>query len=129
MATVLYAAAVISFRERFSRPPGILGSLLLSRSSQGRIQFSPSMDEGGHGRPLSMSWVRVSHSRPTPFLANNASPYLGFRRSLCERARLVGAPGLRISAWSFFVPWCPFGGSSGTQNLFGSRSRAQELMQ
>ena len=55
---MLYAAAVISFRERFSRPPGILGSLLLSRSSQGRIQFSPSMDEGDLSRPLSTSLVK-----------------------------------------------------------------------
>ena len=68
---MLYAAAVINFRERFSRPPGILGSLLLSRSSQGRIQFSPSMDEGGRWPPVVNVLSEVSHSRATRLRGNN----------------------------------------------------------
>ena len=44
MATVLYAAAVISFRGVLRGKLGVLGSLLLSRSDQSRYQFSPLSD-------------------------------------------------------------------------------------
>ena len=102
---MLYAAAVISFRERFSRPPEILGSLLLSRSGQGRIQFSPLMDLGGHSRPLSMS-TRIFAQSCDTLICNNA------RR------------GVRLPRRSRGSSRC-----AGLGLYFGSSSSEQELMQ